>query len=49
MMVSITLRIGVGAILVKVGRKMRNNAINPGSEKRRSFVPPPFTAGYGER
>jgi len=26
-----------------------NNAINAGSEKRRSFVAPLFTAGYGER
>jgi len=26
-----------------------NNAINPDSEKRRVFVAPPFTAGYGER
>jgi hypothetical protein len=26
-----------------------NNAINADSEKRRSFVAPLFTAGYGER
>jgi len=26
-----------------------NNAINPDSEKRRAFVAPLFTAGYGER
>jgi hypothetical protein len=26
-----------------------NNAINTDSEKRRSFVAPLFTAGYGER
>lgn len=26
-----------------------NNAINSDSEKRRSFVAPPLTAGYGER
>jgi hypothetical protein len=26
-----------------------NNAINSDSEKRRSFVAPLFTAGYGER
>jgi hypothetical protein len=26
-----------------------NNGINTGSEKRRSFVAPLFTAGYGER
>lgn len=26
-----------------------NNAINTGSEKRRFFVAPLFTAGYGER
>jgi hypothetical protein len=31
--------------------KMRtpNNAINADSEKRRAFVAPLFTAGYGER
>jgi hypothetical protein len=28
---------------------MPNNAINPDSEKRRSFVAPLSTAGYGER
>jgi len=28
---------------------MHNDAINPDSEKRRAFVAPPFTAGYGER
>lgn len=26
-----------------------NHAINPGSEKRRAFAAPLFTAGYGER
>jgi len=26
-----------------------NNAINTDSEKRRAFVAPLFTAGYGER
>ena len=26
-----------------------NNAINADSEKRRAFVAPLFTAGYGER
>ena len=26
-----------------------NNAINSDSEKRRAFVAPLFTAGYGER
>jgi len=26
-----------------------NNAINAGSEKRRAFVAPLFTAGYGKR
>lgn len=26
-----------------------NKAINPDSEKRRSFVAPLFAAGYGER
>jgi hypothetical protein len=26
-----------------------NNVINPDSEKRRAFVAPLFTAGYGER
>ena len=26
-----------------------NNAINADSEKRRAFVSPLFTAGYGER
>jgi hypothetical protein len=30
-------------------RLLRNNAINSGSEKRRAFVAPIFTAGYGER
>jgi hypothetical protein len=29
--------------------KTANNAINADSEKRRSFVAPLFTAGYGER
>jgi hypothetical protein len=28
---------------------MANNAINTDSEKRRAFVAPLFTAGYGER
>jgi len=28
---------------------MPNNAINSDSEKRRAFVAPLFTAGYGER
>lgn len=28
---------------------MHNNAINSDSEKRRAFVAPLFTAGYGER
>jgi len=28
---------------------MPNNAINTASEKRRAFVTPLFTAGYGER
>jgi hypothetical protein len=28
---------------------MANNAINSDSEKRRAFVAPLFTAGYGER
>jgi len=28
---------------------MSNNAINADSEKRRAFVAPLFTAGYGER
>ena len=28
---------------------MPNNAINSDSEKRRSFVAPLFTAGYGNR
>ena len=26
-----------------------NNTINSGNEKRRAFVAPLFTAGYGER
>lgn len=30
-------------------RKSSNNTINADSEKRRSFVAPLFTAGYGER
>ena len=29
--------------------KVANNAINTDSEKRRAFVAPLFTAGYGER
>jgi hypothetical protein len=28
---------------------MPNNAINADSEKRRAFVAPLFTSGYGER
>jgi hypothetical protein len=28
---------------------MANNAINTDSKKRRAFVAPLFTAGYGER
>ena len=30
-------------------KKLANNAINADSEKRRAFVAPLFTAGYGER
>ncbi len=33
----------------KVGLAASNNAINADSKKRRSFVAPLFTAGYGER
>jgi hypothetical protein len=29
--------------------EMHNNALNSGSKKRRAFVAPLFTAGYGER
>ena len=38
--------LGIHLKPTKVGS---NNAINSDSEKRRSFVAPPFTAGYGER
>ena len=34
---------------MNVGNKAPNNAINADSEKRRAFVAPLFTAGYGER
>ncbi len=35
---------------MKSGKKnAHNNAINSDSEKRRAFVAPLFTAGYGER
>jgi hypothetical protein len=30
-------------------KKTPNHAINSGSEKRRAFVAPLFTVGYGER
>lgn len=32
-----------------MAKMIPNNAINADSEKRRSFVAPLFTAGYGER
>jgi hypothetical protein len=30
-------------------KQTHNNAINPNNKKRRAFVAPLFTAGYGER
>ena len=37
-----------GGVLLRVAASS-NNAINPGSKERRSFVAPLFAAGYGER
>jgi hypothetical protein len=35
--------------LLKLGNRQPNYAINTDSKKRRAYVAPLFTAGYGER
>ena len=44
-----TTNIGIDQPAIMARKKMSNHAINTDKKKRRSFVAPLFSAGYGER